>query len=103
MSPNALLLAALAAGWASGDPRVERGRLVYRDACAACHGDDGRGNPAWESPVAPPDLASCGTTAERSELWEVIVAKGGRAFGLASAMPAYGETLTSDEIGAAVA
>lgn len=99
----AVLAAVVASGWASGDPRVERGGAVYRQACAACHGDDGRGNPAWESPVAPPDLASCATTAERADLLEAIVAKGGLGFGLATSMPAYGETLSKDEIGAVVA
>lgn len=93
----------LLAGWATGDPRVAQGREVYAVACAACHGAGGRGNPAWESARRPPDLADCGATAERSDHWQAIVARGGGAFGLSSTMPAYGETLTRDEIGAAVA
>src|SRR5262245_42525414 len=98
------LLAAFAlSGWASGDPRLEQGRAVYREACAACPGEDGRGNPAWQSPVRPPDLASCATTSERGDHWEAVVARGGKAFGLASQMPAYGETLGKGEIGAVVA
>jgi mono/diheme cytochrome c family protein len=97
------MLALAAGGWASGDPRLAQGRLVYREACAACHGDDGRGNPAWESRVPAPNLATGASTAERADHWQAIVAKGGRAFGLASEMPAYGETLTREEIASAVA
>lgn len=103
MSSGILAALALAAGWASGDPRLARGREVYREACAACHGEDGRGNPSWESAVRPLDLSSCDSSAEREDHWQAIVAKGGRAFGLASAMPAYGETLPRDEIAAVVA
>jgi mono/diheme cytochrome c family protein len=103
MALGSIALLVLASGWSSGDPRLARGRLVYREACAACHGEAGRGNPAWESRVPPPDLATGASTAERADHWEAIVAKGGRAFGLASEMPAYGETLTREEIGAAVA
>jgi mono/diheme cytochrome c family protein len=98
-----LSVLAASAGWATGDARVAAGREVYEAACQACHGQDGRGNPDWESDVAAPDLADCATTSERGDHWEDIVAKGGRAFGLASVMPAFGETLTASEIGSVVA
>jgi len=97
------LVALALSGWASGDPRLEQGRRVYREACAACHGEDGRGNPAREGAARPPDLATPGSTAERADHWEAIVSRGGKAFGLSSAMPAYGETLAREEIAAAVA
>jgi len=103
MPPSLTTILVLAAGWATGDPRVAAGREPYAVACAACHGADGRGNLEWESAERPPDLTDCATTAERSDHWEAIVAKGGRAFGLSSKMPAYGETLARDEIGATVA
>lgn len=103
MMAEAVLGAALAQGWASGDARREQGREVYEVACAACHGADGRGNPAWESKVAPPDLADCATTAERADHWEAIVARGGAKFGLSSVMPSFEETLTQGEITAVVA
>src|SRR5258706_16156347 len=98
-----LRLVGLASGWSSGAPRLEKGQAVYVEACAACHGKDGRGNPEWKNGAPAPDLGTCATTAERADHWEAIVARGGRAFGLRSEMPAYALTLTRAEIGAAVA
>jgi mono/diheme cytochrome c family protein len=97
------LLLLLLAGWASSNPRAEQGRLVYAQACAQCHGQDGRGNPEWPSEVRPIEFTDCGTTAEPTELWESIVRRGGAAHGLAPVMPAFEEALTREEIAAAVA
>jgi hypothetical protein len=72
-------------------------------ACAACHGQDGRGNPEWESAVRPVSFADCGTTAEPSEQWETIVTEGGLVRGLSSVMPAFDEAFTGEEVGAVVA
>ena len=97
------LALALASGWATGDPRLAQGREIYATACAQCHGQDGRGNPEWESEVRPVELTDCGTTAEPAELWQSVVRNGGATHGLASAMPAFGEAFSSEEIGAVVA
>lgn len=102
MSAGALALL-LGVGWASSDTRVVEGQKVYAASCVQCHGQDGRGNPEWESPVRPIDLTDCGTTAEPAELWEAIVRKGGAEHGLSSVMPAFGEAHGADEIGAVVA
>jgi mono/diheme cytochrome c family protein len=42
----------------AADPRVTRGALEYREACASCHGveADGNGEIAWMLSTAPPDL-----------------------------------------------
>lgn len=93
----------LGAGWATSDPRIAKGRQIYSTSCVQCHGQDGRGNPEWESSVRPVELTDCGTTAEPAELWEAVVRKGGAAHGLSSVMPAFGEAFNSDEIGAVVA
>ena len=93
-----------AGGWATGDTvRIAKGKEVYAQACALCHGQDGRGNPEWESQVRPIEFSDCGTTAEPSDLWESIVRSGGKAAGLHSVMPAFGEAYSDDEIGAVVA
>jgi len=102
--PSLLVPTLLAAGWATADTaRIAKGKQVYQQACAACHGQDGNGNPEWESQVRPIELSDCGTTAEPADLWEHIVRKGGRAAGLDSVMPAFGEAYGDDEIGAVVA
>jgi mono/diheme cytochrome c family protein len=94
----------LASGWATGDrAKIARGREVYELGCAQCHGKDGRGNPEWESAVRPIEFTDCGTTAEASEHWQLIVKNGGRWAGLASVMPAFAEAFSDDEIAAAVA
>lgn len=91
-------------GWATGDvARLAKGKQVYEQGCGQCHGLDGRGNPEWESEVRPIEFSDCGTTAEPSDLWEHIVRNGGKAAGLDSVMPAFGEAYDDEEIGAVVA
>ena len=98
------LILVLASSWATADPaRQAAGRAVYEQACLHCHGQDGRGNPEWESAVRPIDLSDCGTTSEATETWTTIVKHGGPKRGLDSVMPAFGEAYTDDEIGAVVA
>jgi mono/diheme cytochrome c family protein len=90
--------------WATVDPaRIAKGREVYGIACALCHGQDGAGNPEWESAVRPVSFADCGTTAEPAEQWETIVKRGGLVRGLSSVMPAFGEAFSDEEIRAVVA
>ncbi|HET7291137.1 MAG TPA: c-type cytochrome [Vicinamibacteria bacterium] len=93
----------LLCGWATTNPRVSQGRLVYTQACAACHGQDGRGNPEWESDVRPVEFTDCGTVAEPTEFWESIVRRGGSPHGLSSIMPAFEQGLAEEDIAAAVA
>src|SRR5919107_1461210 len=37
--------------------QVERGRAVYADRCARCHGSDGQGRTRLGETVEPPDLS----------------------------------------------
>jgi mono/diheme cytochrome c family protein len=99
-----LLIAAfsLAPSWLRPAQTPERPRLppreLYAQACSLCHGPDGRGK-TWAGEVPVPDFSDClGNTAEPSEHWETIVARGGKARGLSSTMPAFGEALTPEEI-----
>lgn len=79
-------------------PRLEPAEL-YAQACAACHGIDGKGSPNWQGARPVPDFTDClATTAEPAEHWEAIVTSGGPARGLSSAMPAFGEALDPAEI-----
>ncbi len=104
MISSLALVVLAAAGWATGDPaRLAKGREVYLQGCVLCHGQDGRGNPEWESAVRPVEFSDCGTTAEPTEQWETIVKKGGPARGLASVMPAFGDAYGDEEIAAVVA
>ena len=90
---------------------LDRGRAVYAEHCAACHGADLEGQPDWRSPgadgiyPAPPHDAT-GHTWHHSnaQLFDytrlggqgVIDSLGIRNF--TSGMPAFGDVLTEDEI-----
>lgn len=87
----------------------EQGRLIYTENCASCHGDTLQGEPDWQSPKpdgtmpAPPHDDSGHTWHHNDQLLFDYTKKGGQAMipgDFKSGMPAFGETLTDDEIGA---
>jgi hypothetical protein len=81
-------------------------RTVYANACAACHGDDGRGRGASELgfDVPLPDFTDCDFAArEPNSDWFAIAHRGGPIRGFDRLMPAFGEALQPEEIEAALA
>jgi hypothetical protein len=81
-------------------------RAVYTAACAACHGYDGRGRGATELgfDVAVPDFTDCDfAVREPDSDWYAIAHRGGPVRGFDRLMPAFGEALSPEEIGAALA
>lgn len=81
------------------------GRTIYAENCAACHGSDGRGEPAREAalPVLPPDFTDCSfATPEPDTDWLATVHEGGPARGFDRRMPAFGEELDDADIVAVV-
>ena len=81
------------------------GRAIYRDACAACHGPDGKGMPPDQvgNRVSVPDFTDCRfTSAERTKDWAAVIRGGGPARGFSRVMPAFGDALTGDEIRLAI-
>jgi mono/diheme cytochrome c family protein len=77
---------------------------IYAEACAGCHGRDGRGAPEGSGITVPlPDFTDCVTaTAETTANWAGLIRHGGRFLGLSDQMPAFGEALTDAEIRAVV-
>ncbi len=77
------------------------GKRVYESNCATCHGAQGEGQPDWKYPVngvypAPPHNSKGHTWHHPDAQLLEIIAKGG---GLPnSAMPAYADILTPDEV-----
>jgi mono/diheme cytochrome c family protein len=64
----ALLLALAARPLLADRPRMEP-KALYAQACAACHGTDGKGSPTYEGAVPVPDFSDCmANTAEPAEL-----------------------------------
>lgn len=77
------------------------GEAVYRTACAACHGADGKGAPrttvGFDTPL--PDFTDCSfSTPEADADWFAVVHDGGPARAFDRMMPAFGEALTEAEI-----
>jgi len=76
---------------------IERGSVLFAANCVACHGPGGQGDgPAAASLDPPPaDLTASHTEGHRDEDYAYWIANGIQG----SAMPAFGEALTGDEIG----
>ncbi len=90
---------------------LDAGRSLYANNCASCHGANLEGQPNWRSAnadgvlPAPPHDATGHTWHHDDELLFEYTKLGGAAAleamgvsGFNSGMPAYGETLTDDEI-----
>lgn len=93
----------MAQGQQRDDSQSSAGERIYRSACLACHGGDGRGNSqeltAFRRPRTFPDFTECAqTTAEPNSAWKAIVVHGGPSRGFSPIMPAFGQALTSKEI-----
>jgi mono/diheme cytochrome c family protein len=81
------------------------GADVYRAACQACHGPDGRGAPKSQVgfAVALPDFTDCGfATPEADADWFAIVHNGGPVRAFDRRMPAFGGALSESEIRAVI-
>jgi hypothetical protein len=98
------LLSALvfAAGMQPGEAQPRRtAKEVYLAACAACHGADGKGVPqsqlAFE--VAVPDFTDCSfASREPDSDWLAVAHAGGPVRAFSRLMPAFGESITKDEM-----
>jgi mono/diheme cytochrome c family protein len=87
---------------------VAEGRVIYREACAACHGAQLEGQPNWKTraadgtlPAPPHDPSGHTWHHPDQALFELTKYGPGPATGnpdYRSNMPAYSETLTDAEI-----
>lgn len=83
------------------DDAADRGEALYQEACASCHGDDGRGAPGTQVgfDVPLPDFTSCNfATREPDADWIAVTHQGGPVRGFAREMPAFGDALTTQEL-----
>jgi mono/diheme cytochrome c family protein len=102
----ATVLVPLLAGILLGQTRVSNqtsGKEIFRAACVACHGADGRGaldaTRGFEPPPTFPDFTDCnGTARELNRDWSAVIHNGGPARGFSEIMPSFREALTSDQI-----
>jgi mono/diheme cytochrome c family protein len=83
--------------------RTETGEQIFKSACAACHGADGRGTPkeiaGFKKPRTFPDFTACDqTTPEPNTTWKDVILHGGPSRGFSEIMPSFEEALTSEQI-----
>ena len=93
-------------------PDIEDGRVIYAAKCASCHGANLEGQPDWQSAKedgtypAPPHDETGHTWHHADALLFEIVQKGPESSSLPGyvyRMPAFGGTLSDDEIWAVLA
>jgi mono/diheme cytochrome c family protein len=87
-------------------PAARGGAEIYADACANCHGIDGKGLPDVNAllPAPVPDFSDCNfASREPDPDWTAIIHAGGPVRGFDRTMPAFGEALTAAEIAAVLA
>jgi mono/diheme cytochrome c family protein len=78
------------------------GAELYLSACSSCHGIDGRGAPinrvGFDLPL--PDFTDCSfASREPDSDWNAISHEGGPVRAFSEIMPAFGDALSSQEIG----
>jgi mono/diheme cytochrome c family protein len=103
---SVLILAVLAWGAVRVTQRIlAEGKQIYTEACAACHGDDGRGQVTGLGFRVPlPDFTWCAFNFEEADRdWQTIVTEGGPAAGRSEIMPSFREALTDAQIQQVVA
>src|ERR1700736_6532342 len=86
----------------------ETGQQIFKSACAACHGGEGRGTPqenaGFEKPRTFPDFTACDqTTPEDNTAWKAVITEGGPTRGFSDIMPSFKEALTAEQIDDVVA
>jgi hypothetical protein len=74
---------------------------LYRSACVACHGPNGKGQPqslvGFDTPL--PDFTDCSFTTPEADLdWSSVVHKGGTIRALDRRMPSFIDALSEEEI-----
>lgn len=99
-----LLFATVAlAQFAKASSRSESGEQIYKSACVACHGPDGKGTPTsiagFEQPRTFPDFTRCDqTTPEPNTAWKAVIVHGGPTRGFSQIMPSFSQALSLEDI-----
>src|SRR5256714_9613830 len=75
-----------------GSLQLDTGEHIYKTACVACHGPDGKGTPksiaGFEPPDSFPDFTRCDqTTAELDNDYRAVIVHGGQYRGFSQIMP----------------
>lgn len=106
LAASLLFLIAIALPSHADDNRasqLEAGKQIYRAACVACHGNQGKGasttSTVFRRPDSFPDFTRCDqTTAEVNVAYKAVITYGGPFRGFSQIMPAFGEALSPQDI-----
>jgi mono/diheme cytochrome c family protein len=87
----------------AGSLQLDTGEHIYKTACVACHGPDGKGTPksiaGFEPPDSFPDFTRCNqTTAELNNDYRAVIVHGGQYRGFSQIMPSFKQALTPEQI-----
>jgi hypothetical protein len=77
------------------------GKELYMQACANCHGVDGKGGSVKQLGLQtpPPDFTDCDfASREPDGDWVAVAHQGGPTRGFSTEMPAFGEALTVEQL-----
>lgn len=80
---------------------LRAGRALFEDNCMPCHGAEGRGDGPGAEVLSPKprDLTDPGVQASLTDARITQVVKaGGKASGMSDAMPAFGGTLSDEQV-----
>ena len=87
---------------------LQKGKEIFATNCVSCHGPEGSPDP--DSPlvkglgVVPANFSDAlFNSREPSSDWKIVVTEGGPALGFSAAMPAFGASLTEQEIDSVLA
>lgn len=81
--------------------RAISGKELYTQACANCHGTDGKGGSVKQLGLQtpPPDFTDCDfASREPNGDWIAVAHQGGPVRGFSTEMPAFGEALSTGEL-----
>ncbi len=96
-----LLSAGAFAATESVMPELKSGHDIYQAACASCHGTDGKGapRPMVGFDTRLPDFTDCAFATKEPDVdWSATIHNGGPARGFSTIMPAYGDSLSDEQI-----
>jgi high-affinity iron transporter len=86
----------------SGAIAAQSSADLYAEKCAACHGENGKGDgPAGQAMTPPPAPFSTALKGKSKSWIGTVITKGGPAVGMTPAMPPH-PTLSSDQVTALI-
>ena len=99
---SSIVILALVVTAGSGALAAQNAADLYAEKCAACHGDEGKGDgPAGQAMTPPPAPFSTALKGKSDDWIGTVIAKGGPAVGMTPAMPPH-PTLSGDQVNALI-